>query len=69
MLLSVVVGLATRHAWREASGVPRPVKVERRRQKQIDPRRWRAFEVETLNGRGARYPEKKARTGKLFLTN
>jgi hypothetical protein len=37
-LLAVVVGLATRHVWREASGVPCPVKVERRRQKRIDPR-------------------------------
>jgi hypothetical protein len=31
--LSVVVGLATRHASWEAIGVPRPIKVERRRQK------------------------------------
>ena len=30
-----LVGLATRHASREACGVPRRVKVERRRQKHI----------------------------------
>jgi hypothetical protein len=29
------VGLATRHVSREASGVPRRVKVERRRQKHL----------------------------------
>jgi len=34
LVFSRGVGLATRHASREASGVPRPVKVERRRQKQ-----------------------------------
>jgi hypothetical protein len=34
-LLAVVVGLATRHASRGASGVPRPVKVERRKAETI----------------------------------
>jgi len=34
LVFSRGVGLATRHVSREAGGVPRPVKVERRRQKQ-----------------------------------
>jgi hypothetical protein len=43
LVFSRGVGLATRHAAREASGVPRRVKVERRRQKPIfnnPPIRW-----------------------------
>ena len=35
LVFSRGVGLATRHASREASGVPRRVKVERRRQRQL----------------------------------
>ena len=45
------VGRATRHASREASGVPRRVNVERRRQKPL------TLEFETLSGRSARYKE------------
>jgi hypothetical protein len=59
----VVVGLATRHASREASGFPRPVKVERRRQKQRkQPASWRASGIGDLERVGCSLPcEKKAR--------
>src|SRR5712692_11681133 len=44
------VGLATRHASSGASGVPRRVKVERRRQKQLSSPPWAGFwEIWTLS--------------------
>jgi hypothetical protein len=50
----VPVGLATRHASSGASGIPRPVKVERRRQKKKEkPARGlggRALGIQTLSG-------------------
>src|SRR5262249_7188256 len=55
-LLSVGVGLATRHISREVGGVPRSVKVERRRQTPFH------LFVGTLSGRGACYPAEKARS-------
>jgi hypothetical protein len=62
LVLSVVVGLATRHDWSEASGVPGRVKVERRRQKQISsPPMGGLWEIQTLSGWGARYTAKQAR--------
>ena len=63
LVFSRGVGLVTRHASREASGVPRPVKVERHRQRQkSSPPRGGLLRLGTLNGWGARYPEKKARS-------
>jgi len=55
--LAVVIGLATRHGSREANGVPRPVKVERRRQRQVgNPPGSRNLYLLALNWRGACSP-------------
>jgi len=54
-------GLATCYASSGASGVPRRVKVERRRQGRQGARLCGLFEIRTLSGWGARYTEKKAR--------
>ena len=62
LLLFVAHPLATRHVSSGASGVPRRVKVERRRQKQLSSPQWVGFwEIRTLSGWGARYTAKKAR--------
>jgi len=66
----VVVGLATRHASRAANGVPRSVKVERRRQRRKNSPAEKAgcFKTSrTLNGWGGCYPEEKARSGKIWF--
>jgi hypothetical protein len=60
--------LATRHASSGASGVPRRVRVERRRQKQIrKPARGRLLEIRTLSRWGARYTERRRGERSLIL--
>src|SRR5690349_16404281 len=62
LLFGWLSGWATRHTSREASGVPRRIKVERRRQiRKKSPPVWRAVESGTLRRWGACYPGKKAR--------
>jgi len=59
--------LATRHASREASGVPRRIKVERRRQIRKIARRFGGFRTWDLEAVGCLLPWEEGEEVRIFL--